>query len=438
VNDSPTTLGRATMFVATAEGSNINYTWNFGDGEIAAGQVTTHIYVLSGTYTTVVTASNGSGSVTATTPVTITNLAPFANAGPDQAVGINALMTLDGSASTDPDGHLPLSYEWQQISGGPVVLSSRVISRPTFMAPNVPAVLAFSLVVTDSKALRSPVIDTVVITVSDQPITALLAVNNSPTTLGQTTWFTATAAGSNISYTWNFGDGLVTLGNPISHTYAASGFYTALVTATNGVNSLTTTLPVTITNLVPVAIAGPDQNATVNAQVDLDGSHSYDQDGHLPLAYYWTQVGGPAVILSNAVISQLAFTAPATPGVLTFTLCVTDAYGLASAVDTTVVHVNDQVITGLQASNSSPIKVGQAVTFTATLRTGSNVLYQWNFGDDTISEPTNLLTMTHVYSRYSSFTAIVTATNQSGIEIGDTLVVVQPYSIYIPLLRKDS
>lgn len=438
VNDSPTTVGHVTMFVATAEGSNLSYTWNFGDGEIAAGQVTTHIYVLSGTYTAVVTASNGSGSITATTPVTITNLAPFANAGPDQAVAINALMTLDGSASLDPDGHLPLSYEWQQISGSLVVLSSRVISRPVFTAPNAPSVLAFSLAVTDSQGLRSPVFDTVAITVNDLPISTVLAMSSSPTTLGHPTWFTATATGSNISYRWDFGDGTIMSGNPISHTYAAQGFYTALVIMTNGVNSLTTTLPVTITNLAPVAVAGSDQAVIVTAQVDLDGSHSYDQDGHLPLAYHWTQVGGPAVLLSSAVISRPIFTALATPSVLTFTLHVTDAYGLASAIATTVIRVTDQVITGLQAANSSPIKVNHSANLTATLAAGSNVTYHWNFGDGVISVPTNLLTATHVYTRYGSFTAIVTATNQSGLEVGETLVVVQPYSIYIPLLRKDS
>jgi CSLREA domain-containing protein len=438
LNDSPTTLGHPTWFTTTAEGSNINYAWNFGDGATAIGQVTTHTYILSGTYTAVVTATNGSSSVVATTYVTITNSAPLANAGADQNALVSTLVTLDGSASFDPDGHLPLTYEWQQIGGVPIMLSGNSISRPTFIAPNVPTVLRFSLVVTDSVGLQSTVTATMNVTVTDRPVINLMAVNDSPTTLGRATMFVAWAEGSNIVYTWNFGDGATAVNQTVAHTYGLSGTYTAIVTASNGSGSVMVTSPVTITNRAPVAVAGPNQNVIVDSLVDLDGSASYDQDGHVPLAYHWTQAGGPVVLLNSTVVSRPTFTAPATPSVLTFTLRVTDAYGLASVIDTTVVRANDQMITGLLAHNSSPIKIGHSVNFTATLSAGSNVIYQWNFGDGVISDPTSLLTATHVYTRYGSFTAVVTATNQSGIDVAGTLAVVQPYSIYIPLMRKDS
>ena len=77
---------------------------------------------------------------------------------------------------------------------------------------------------------------------------AWLPPNSSPTMLGQTTFFTATAAGSNIVYAWAFGDNSAGVaGSNASHVYPAAGSYTAWVTATNGVSQVAAATPVTIT-----------------------------------------------------------------------------------------------------------------------------------------------------------------------------------------------
>ena len=77
---------------------------------------------------------------------------PMADAGPDQTgVWEGALVTLDGSGSSDPDDD-PLRYRWNQLSGERVVLSSRNVVNPTFTAPEgltADAVLQFRLLVTD-------------------------------------------------------------------------------------------------------------------------------------------------------------------------------------------------------------------------------------------------------------------------------------------------
>ena len=60
------------------------------------------------------------------------NKSPTADAGPDQTgVREGALVTLDGSGSSDPDDD-PLRYRWNQLSGEPVVLSSQNVVNPTF------------------------------------------------------------------------------------------------------------------------------------------------------------------------------------------------------------------------------------------------------------------------------------------------------------------
>ena len=97
--------------------------------------------------------------------VSIENLPPVADAGPDQAVRTNATVTLDGSGSSDPDGDLPLAYGWTQ-TGGPAVTFTPNLSVTTFTAPADPAVLTFTLAVTDSLGLPDPTPDEVVVTVT--------------------------------------------------------------------------------------------------------------------------------------------------------------------------------------------------------------------------------------------------------------------------------
>ena len=52
------------------------------------------------------------------------NLAPVADAGPDQTVIEGTSVTLDGTASTDPDNSpQPLTYQWTQLSGPTVTIT---------------------------------------------------------------------------------------------------------------------------------------------------------------------------------------------------------------------------------------------------------------------------------------------------------------------------
>jgi LmbE family N-acetylglucosaminyl deacetylase len=54
------------------------------------------------------------------------NQPPIANAGPNQTVQVNALVQLDGSASSDPGGN-PLTYQWTQTSGPTVTLAQATV-----------------------------------------------------------------------------------------------------------------------------------------------------------------------------------------------------------------------------------------------------------------------------------------------------------------------
>jgi hypothetical protein len=61
------------------------------------------------------------------------------------------LVTLDGSGSSDPDGTIA-SYQWSQISGANIELSTPSQAVTTFTSPNEEGSLLFKLVVTDNES----------------------------------------------------------------------------------------------------------------------------------------------------------------------------------------------------------------------------------------------------------------------------------------------
>lgn len=202
---------------------------------------------------TVTIVSNDADSTPYTFDIqgTGTNLAPIADAGSDQSVTVAALVTLDGSGSSDPDGHLPLSYGWVQSGGTAVMVDDADTAQPTFTAPAAPDTLTFTLVVTDSYGAASAT-DTMTVTVSDSPLADLQATNDGPTNVGAATHFSATlAGGSNAVFSWDFGDGNSGSGATPDHTYSAAGVYTAQVTASNAANTLTATTVVTVVAAAP-------------------------------------------------------------------------------------------------------------------------------------------------------------------------------------------
>ena len=91
------------------------------------------------------------------------NKSPIVNAGINQVVNEGVLVTLDGTASSDPDNDV-LTYLWSAPAG--ITLSSTSASKPTFTTPEVSSSTnyTFSLIVNDGT--MNSTADQVVITVS--------------------------------------------------------------------------------------------------------------------------------------------------------------------------------------------------------------------------------------------------------------------------------
>ena len=98
------------------------------------------------------------------------NRAPVAEIGLDLTAWPGQTVTLNGTASADPDDD-PLTYLWSQVSGEAVALSGNTSSSATFTAPDRPggSLLVFRLSVSDGLLSST---DTVSVVVSDPtPVT---------------------------------------------------------------------------------------------------------------------------------------------------------------------------------------------------------------------------------------------------------------------------
>jgi len=159
------------------------------------------------------------------------NNAPVVNAGPDQNVQENVLVTLAGSGS-DPELQ-PVTFLWTQTAGPEAPLSNRTVAGPTFTAPLVTAntVLTFSLTVSDGVRTAT---DTMNVTVTNNPALPNFAplANAGPdftTISGLQTTVTARASrdpeGGVLAYAW-----LQTGGSPLVPLSSAASV-TAVFTA---------------------------------------------------------------------------------------------------------------------------------------------------------------------------------------------------------------
>ena len=104
------------------------------------------------------------------------NDAPVADAGPDQLGVQPGSITLDGSASFDPEGD-PITFQWTQIAGPAVSIAGATTSKAAFTAVEGQS-YGFRLTVTDDKGSSS--VARVNVTVSRTPPVRILRFVASP------------------------------------------------------------------------------------------------------------------------------------------------------------------------------------------------------------------------------------------------------------------
>ncbi len=197
------------------------------------------------------------------------DLAPIADAGPDQTLPDAATVTLDGSNSYDPNGD-KITYQWRQ-SGGPAVTLSAPTSAVTTFSAAAGNVYVFTLTVRDPYGLQS--VARVAITTSPNAPPQILLFDASPGSVqsGQVTslvWQVINADTVTIS---TIGSVSLTGASQVAPT--ANTVYQ--ITATKGSQSVTATTSVIVTPppvvTPPAAPTNGVQIASFSSQLLSDG-----------------------------------------------------------------------------------------------------------------------------------------------------------------------
>ncbi len=255
------------------------------------------------------------------------------------------------------------------------------------------------------------------------PILGLSALNSSPTLLGFSTTFTASIqTGTNVTYSWGFGDGSYASGAHTTHTYADIGFFTATVTATNSLGPVITQTLVTVLD-VPISglLIENDSPTILGDATALTATQSSGSN----ITYLW-DLGDGNFAAGGSVIHTY-------PAIGSYQVMVTGTNTSGSAVAQGTIHVIDVQIAGLSLASDSPTHLGSLTTFTATVSSGTNVSYLWDFGDGA-SIP-GLGVASHQYAQAGNYTVKVTASNTISSQTVEIQVTVfeMEHKIYMPV-----
>lgn len=142
--------------IADPEKQNVNFSWSPTTNLDSVGSLNPVFTAPddtanNATFPIELTGTDGPNSPKADLTITVRNLRPTADAGADQTVQPNVLVTLNGSGSSDPEG-LPLGFSWTPASDTEFLLSDDSAEKPTFTHDPVATdkTIDFIQVVTDS------------------------------------------------------------------------------------------------------------------------------------------------------------------------------------------------------------------------------------------------------------------------------------------------
>ena len=439
----PVCVGATIVFTDASGGGPTAWEWSFGDGITATGQVVNHAYVTPGTYTVWLTATGPCGqdvvseviTVTATPAVSITR-------SPVGLVCVGESVVFTG---TNSGGQVD-TWEWnfgdELVSGTLVIPSTatgQVVSHTYSTAGD------YTVWLTATGPCGQDVVSTTV-SVNAAPEAAFNRIPAGQVAAGTVITFTDASSGNPTAWEWNLGDGTIITGTSVvTHAYATTGTYTAVLTAANSCGSDVYSETITVTTCTAVGGASftfAPAVPLVAETVTFTGSVAY---GSSPVTYTWNF--GDGSIASGLVVTH----AYATTG--TFTVLMTATNPCGQDVYSQAITVAGCVPVSGASFTYQPVSpvVNESITFTASVTAGSApITYTWNFGDGLISGtlviPAGTATgpvVTYTYAFTGTYTVVLTAANPCGQDVYSAPLTVSEvaeptvFFVHLPLIMKN-
>lgn len=397
---------------------------------------------LAGTYVATLVASDGkSNSEISVVSIlaSAANLAPIAKPGANQSVVIGSKVSVDASASVDPNGDL-ITYRWSLLYkpvGSTASLSLATAVSATFTA-DLAGTYLVGLTVNDGKVDSPVVVQTVTATKLNTAPVANAGTSQNVTAATLTTLDGSASTDADqeaLTYTWAL------ISQPTGSTAALSsstspkptftpnvaGTYVASLVVSDGKDRSPTafiTVVASAANSAPVANAGAAQSVSTTSVVTLNGTGSTDANGDT-LTYRWTLTSKPTsstAALSSATVASPTFTADLA-GSYVASLVVND--GKLDSNNTSTITVTASAANSAPVANAGPAQTVTrtsgtvTVTLTAAASTDANsdaLTYAWTIA---YQPPTSSIALSSATAVSPTFAATVAGVYVFNLVVND-------------------
>jgi len=286
------------------DGYIVNWTWNFGDGNISYGENVTHQYSMNDSYTVSLTVCDDDNATDFNEQfVYVGNQLPIANFTFEPALPSTSDIVYFNSTSYDSDGIL-VNWTWDLGDG------NYSYTENTTHQYNANGSYTVRLTVRDNSS-ETNYTEQFVYVGNTHPI-ANFTIEPIFSSVLDIVYFNSTSYdidGYIVNWTWNFGDGNISYGENVTHQYSMNDSYIVRLTVCDDDNATDFTEKIVyVGNQLPVANFTIEPHSPTVSDLVYFNSTSYDIDGYI---VNWTwNLGDGNYSFGQNIVHQYEYKGP--------------------------------------------------------------------------------------------------------------------------------